>query len=97
MSVLFSLSFYNGLTQQSPSWPRQGIAFDSCHDVTEVLLGDESPYPEVRSAVANTDDPTMHLSTFYAWDLGLVWPVFIPSVNQFFYVRYLLPEISRVP
>jgi hypothetical protein len=36
-------------------------------------LEDDSPYPEVRSAVANTDDPDMPCNTFRAWVLGLFW------------------------
>ncbi|KAI0291282.1 hypothetical protein BC826DRAFT_912486 [Russula brevipes] len=32
----------------------------------------ESPYAEVRSAVANTDDPTIPASTFRAWAVGLL-------------------------
>ncbi|KAF9022022.1 hypothetical protein BDZ89DRAFT_1042483, partial [Hymenopellis radicata] len=31
---------------------------------------DESPYPEVRSAVANTDDPEMPASTLRVWIIG---------------------------
>jgi hypothetical protein len=42
-------------------------------DPTAPMLEDESPYPEVRSAVANTDNPTMPSSTFRAWVLGLIW------------------------
>ena len=32
---------------------------DPNFDPGALLLEDESPYPEVRSAVANTDDPEM--------------------------------------
>lgn len=31
---------------------------------------DDSPYPEVRSAVANTDDPSMPSSTIRSWTIG---------------------------
>jgi len=51
-------------------------------------LEDDSPYPEVRSAVANTDDPLMPVSTFRAWFIGLVWAILIPGLNQFFFFRY---------
>ncbi|CAE6458373.1 unnamed protein product, partial [Rhizoctonia solani] len=51
-------------------------------------LEDDSPYPEVRSAVANTDDPDMPCSTLRAWILGLVWAIVLPGLNQFFYFRY---------
>jgi hypothetical protein len=60
------------------------------------VLEDESPYPEVRSAVANTDDPTMPSSTFRAWVVGLIWAVVLPGVNQFFSFRYPSVGISQV-
>lgn len=37
------------------------------------ILEDDSPYPEVRSAVANTDDPDIPVSTFRAWFIGKYW------------------------
>lgn len=39
---------------------------------------DDSPYPEVRSAVANTDDPDMPSATFRSWTLGLIWAIIVP-------------------
>jgi hypothetical protein len=57
-------------------------------------LEDDSPYPEVRSAVANTDDPDMPVSTIRAWMIGLCWAVLIPGLNQFFYFRYPSVTIS---
>ena len=65
---------------------------DPNFDPTAPVLEDESPYPEVRAAVANTDDPTMPVSTLRAWTIGLIWAVLIPGVNQFFYFRY--PSVS---
>ncbi|KAF8265720.1 OPT oligopeptide transporter [Lactarius quietus] len=61
---------------------------DPNFDPTAIMIEDESPYPEVRSAVANTDDPTMPVSTLRACLLGIIWAVLIPGVNQFFYFRY---------
>ncbi|KAF8553156.1 small oligopeptide transporter [Imleria badia] len=49
---------------------------------------DDSPYPEVRSAVANTDDPSIPVMTLRTWVLGLAWAVIIPGVNQFLFFRY---------
>ncbi|KAK0442537.1 oligopeptide transporter [Desarmillaria tabescens] len=49
---------------------------------------DDSPYPEVRSAVANTDDPSIPASTLRSWVLGLIWAIIIPGLNQFFFFRY---------
>ncbi|KAI0785549.1 OPT oligopeptide transporter [Abortiporus biennis] len=57
-------------------------------DDASVYLEEDSPYPEVRSAVANTDDPTMPVSTLRAWCIGILWAVLIPGMNQFFYFRY---------
>jgi|SRR5579863_1770129 len=65
-------------------------------DPTAIELEDESPYPEVRSAVANTDDPTMPASNFRAWVVGLMWAVIIPGVNQFFFFRYPSVTITSV-
>jgi hypothetical protein len=39
------------------------------------ILEDDSPYPEVRSAVANTDDPDIPVSTLRSWVLGKDIPV----------------------
>ena len=49
---------------------------------------EDSPYPEVRSAVANFDDDTMPASTIRAWVLGIIGAIVLPGVNQFFYLRY---------
>lgn len=69
---------------------------DPNFDPTVAALEDESPYPEVRSAVSNTDDPSMPSSTFRAWVVGLIWAVLIPGVNQFFFLRYPSINISQV-
>lgn len=42
------------------------------------VLEDDSPYPEVRSAVANTDDPDIPVGTLRSWVLGLIWAIIIP-------------------
>ncbi|KAN0129006.1 oligopeptide transporter [Lactarius tabidus] len=73
-----------------------GDVDDPNFDPTAVALEDESPYPEVRSAVANTDDPTMPASTFRAWVIGLMWAILIPGVNQFFYFRYPSVNITQI-
>ncbi|KAI0247355.1 small oligopeptide transporter [Lactifluus subvellereus] len=77
----------------------QGIDLDDYDDPnfdpTGSILQDDSPYAEVRSAVANTDDPMMPSSTFRAWVVGIIWAVLIPGVNQLFDFRY--PSIRLVP
>jgi OPT family small oligopeptide transporter len=52
------------------------------------VLEDDSPYPEVRSAVANTDDPDIPVSTIRSWTLGIIWAIIVPGLNQFFFFRY---------
>jgi hypothetical protein len=64
-------------------------------DPTAFVL-DESVYPEVRSAVANTDDPSMPSSTFRAWVVGVMWAIIIPGVSQFFSMRYPTVVIYQV-
>ncbi|PSS37359.1 hypothetical protein PHLCEN_2v836 [Hermanssonia centrifuga] len=59
-------------------------------------LEDDSPYPEVRAAVANTDDPDMPCATFRAWFVGLVWAVIIPGLDQFFFFRYPSVTITGI-
>ncbi|KAM5543759.1 hypothetical protein V8D89_002376 [Ganoderma adspersum] len=56
------------------------------HDIT--WLEDDSPYPEVRSAVANYDDQAMPVNTLRAWFLGILWAVILPGINEFYYFRY---------
>ncbi|KAH0835722.1 OPT oligopeptide transporter [Lanmaoa asiatica] len=53
---------------------------------------DDSPYPEVRSAVANTDDPSIPASTIRTWVIGLTWAVILSGLNQFFFFRF--PSVS---
>ncbi|KAJ3868065.1 small oligopeptide transporter [Lentinula novae-zelandiae] len=56
----------------------------------------ESPYPEVRCAVSNTDDPLMPVSTLRAWVLGLTWSLIVPGINQFFFFRYPSVEVTGI-
>ncbi|KAF8259053.1 hypothetical protein EI94DRAFT_1707431 [Lactarius quietus] len=50
---------------------------DPNFDSTTIIIEDESPHPEVQSAVANIDEPTMPVSTLRAWVLGVIWAVLI--------------------
>ena len=52
--------------------------------LSDSFVEDDSPYPEVRSAVANTDDPDLPVSTIRAWVLGLIFAIVIP-VSFFFF------------
>lgn len=51
-------------------------------------IEEDSPYPEVRSAVANVDDPAMPCSTIRAWILGMTMAIIIPGLNQFLCVPF---------
>ncbi|KAH7096465.1 OPT oligopeptide transporter [Auriculariales sp. MPI-PUGE-AT-0066] len=67
-----------------------GAAFDDPNLDKDHLgnLEDDSPYPEVRAAVSNTDDPDMPSNTLRAWVLGIIWAIIVPGLNQFFFFRY---------
>lgn len=54
----------------------------------EEELEEDSPYPEVRAAVSNQDDPTMPVDTFRAWFIGLIFACAGAFLNQFFAIRY---------
>ncbi|OJA16419.1 hypothetical protein AZE42_07233 [Rhizopogon vesiculosus] len=57
---------------------------------------DESPYPEVRSAVANTDDQSIPTTTLRTWVLGMAWAIVMPAVNQFFFFRYPSVPVTSI-
>jgi hypothetical protein len=57
---------------------------------------DESPYPEVRAAVSNTDDMEMAADTVRAWTIGLLGAIIIPGLNQFLFFRYPSTSIGSV-
>jgi hypothetical protein len=48
---------------------------------------DESPYPEVRAAVASVDDPSMPVNTFRTWFLGILFTLLVSGLNQVFAFR----------
>ncbi|KAI0706064.1 OPT oligopeptide transporter [Cytidiella melzeri] len=48
---------------------------------------DDSPYPEVRAAVSNTDDPSMPVNTFRVWLLGITTVFVITMANTLMSLR----------
>lgn len=64
-----------------------------------VDLEDDSPYPEVRSAVANTDDPDMPVNTLRAWVIGIVWAIGTFSGSDCLYLgahrRAVVPGLNQ--
>jgi hypothetical protein len=69
-------------------------ALKLCHLL--ISSEDDSPYPEVRSAVANFDDPEMPVSTIRAWIFGIAWAILLSGMNQFFYFRYPSVVVGNV-
>ena len=65
-------------------------------DKSALALEDDSPYPEVRSAVANTDDPSIPVSTLRSWVIGLIFAIVMSGLNQFFFFRYPSVTITSV-
>lgn len=54
----------------------------------EAEIEDDSPYPEVRAAVKNTDDVSMPVDTVRAWFIGIIFACAGAFLNQFFAIRY---------
>ena len=69
---------------------------DPNFDPSAPVIDDETPYPEVRSAVSNTDDPSMPSSTIRSWGVGLIFVVLTSSINQFFSLRYPYVFVTMV-
>ena len=69
---------------------------DPNFDPTATLLQDESPYVEVRAAVANTDDPRMPSSTFRAWTIGLILTILLSGINEVLDLRSPNVQINPV-
>ncbi|KAF8552645.1 small oligopeptide transporter, partial [Imleria badia] len=67
---------------------------DRANAVAAELVEDDSPYPEVRSAVANTDNPNIPASTLRVWVLGLAFTILLSGLNQFFSFRYPSVTVS---
>ncbi|KAH8833619.1 OPT oligopeptide transporter [Flagelloscypha sp. PMI_526] len=62
----------------------------------EGVMEDDSPYPEVRSAVSNTDDPDIPVGTLRAWVLGIIWAILLPGLNQLFFFRYPSVDLTSI-
>ncbi|EME80071.1 uncharacterized protein MYCFIDRAFT_204443 [Pseudocercospora fijiensis CIRAD86] len=52
------------------------------------IESDNSPYPEVRANVPNTDDPTLPVNTLRMWFLGCAFALIGSGINSFFSVHY---------
>ncbi|CCH44459.1 Oligopeptide transporter [Wickerhamomyces ciferrii] len=54
----------------------------------DISLLNNSPYPEVREVVPNTDDPTININHWRTWVLTTIFVIVFSAVNQFFSLRY---------
>ncbi|KAG8969004.1 hypothetical protein FRC03_004971 [Tulasnella sp. 419] len=64
------------------------------HDRTYIDEEEDSPFPEVRASVSNTDDPEMPALTFRMWAMGLPLCLISSCANTFFIFRYPAPFIA---
>ncbi|KAI0080041.1 OPT oligopeptide transporter [Panus rudis PR-1116 ss-1] len=55
---------------------------------------DESPYAEVRAAIANTDDPSLPVNTFRMWFIGIVMTIVMSGFNHVMSLRWPAVGIS---
>lgn len=70
-------------------------AIGSVEDVY-TIDSDNSPFPEVRANVPNTDDPSTPVNTLRMWLVGIVFTMFGTGINQFFSMRYPSVTISSL-
>jgi OPT family small oligopeptide transporter len=76
------------------STARHSMTGSTMSDFTD--FDDESPYPEVRAAVASIDDPSIPVNTFRMWTMGIFFTVGVSILNQFFSMRYPSVYISGI-
>ncbi|KAJ7271565.1 OPT oligopeptide transporter protein-domain-containing protein [Mycena rebaudengoi] len=84
----------HNLTAALPEFDDPNLNKDAA--IAAGILEDDSPYPEVRSAVANTDDPSIPVATVRARTLGVIWAIIIPGLNQFFFFRYPAVTVTSI-
>ncbi|KAJ7271537.1 OPT oligopeptide transporter [Mycena rebaudengoi] len=84
----------HNLTAALPEFDDPNLNKDAA--IAAGILEDDSPYPEVRSAVANTDDLSIPVTTVRARTLGVIWVIIIPGLNQFFFFRYPAVTVTSI-
>ena len=72
------------------------VIVPSDYHLLTLIIEEDSPYPEVRSAVANTDDPSIPAMTLRVWVIGVIWAIIIPGMNQFFFFRFPAVTVTGV-
>lgn len=69
---------------------------DQIHDDDAISFdGDNSPYPEVRASVPNTDNTTLSINTPRMWFLSMFFAIAGSATNLFFSLRY--PSVAITP
>ncbi|CDK24229.1 unnamed protein product [Kuraishia capsulata CBS 1993] len=70
----------------------------------QILIEDDSPYPEVRAAVLSSDDPTIPQNTWRMWVLGMIMTTIGSGMNLLFsmhspsfYITSLVTSILAWP
>lgn len=59
-------------------------------------LEEDSPYPEVRASVSNTDDPDMPCLTFRVWVVGLTLCIVTNAASMYLYLRASTPPFASL-
>lgn len=70
-------------------------AIDTIEEVY-TIDSENSPFPEVRANVPNTDDPSTPVNTLRMWVVGLAFTILGTGINQFFSMRYPSVTISSL-
>lgn len=81
--------------EASPGEKPIDTAIGSVEDVY-TIDSDNSPFPEVRANVPNTDDPSMPVNTLRMWLVGIIFTMVGTGINQFFSMRYPSVTISSL-
>ena len=53
-------------------------------EYADIVVEDDSPYPEVRASVPSTDDPTIPQNTVRAWVIGMIMATIGSALNMLF-------------
>ncbi|TIB67791.1 hypothetical protein E3Q24_04023 [Wallemia mellicola] len=65
-------------------------------DKLELEYEEDSPYPEVRASVSNTDDPDIPTLTLRVWLIGGIFCAIAAAVNTVFNFRLPAPTITPI-
>ncbi|OLL23475.1 Sexual differentiation process protein isp4 [Neolecta irregularis DAH-3] len=85
-------NFFSAAEYHDPNLPKSSCKKDTeCPFLEEEYGGEahpsDSPYPEVRAAISNVDDPAMPVATIRMWVIGIMLVVAGTSLNTLFLLR----------